>query len=145
MAQTVGQALASTVFYSDSEEYTLIRLPPAAMMAAAGVIAEIGEPFCALIRDKDEISLILPTAAWDDFKQRLPGHRLGEIAYRLLTLDVELEPTLTGFMAVVSRALADAGVSILPLAAFSRDHLFVPAAQFEIALDALKQLQSKDS
>jgi len=38
--------------------------------------------------------------------------------------------------------LAAADVTILPLAAFSRDHLLVPAAQFDSALQALEALKS---
>lgn len=142
MTQTVEQALAQAALYSDSAAYTLLRLPGQAVIAAAGVIAEISEPFCALIVDKDEVSLIIPSDALADFANRLPGHIASPQAYRLITFDLELDLALVGFMARVSKTLAEAGVSILPLAAFSRDHILVPAAQFDIAMSALRKLQS---
>jgi hypothetical protein len=142
MTQTVEQALSKAVLYSDAVSYTLLRLPASAITAAAGVVAQIGEPFCALIVDKNEVSLVIPADALPDFIKRLPGHSAAQQAYRLITFDLELDLALVGFMARVSRALAEAGVSILPLAAYSRDHILVPAAQFDIAMSALRKLQS---
>ncbi len=141
MAQTVEQALQQANLYTDNVLYSLIHLPPNAIMAAAGIIAELGEPFSTLIVDKDEVTLIIPADAVADFTKRLRDHRVSNSAYRLITFDLELEPTLTGFMARVSVALAAANVPILALGAFSRDHLLVPADRFDTAWDTLKQLQ----
>jgi len=62
--------------------------------------------------------------------------------YRLITFDLELDMSLVGFMALVSNALAEAGISILPLAAFARDHLLVKSNQIESALATLRHLQT---
>jgi hypothetical protein len=141
MPQTVKQALNAASFYSDSQPYAFARLPSTAITAAAGVVAEIGEPFCALLVDKDEVTLMIPAEAWDDFAKRLPGSTLSSQRYRLITIDVALEPDLIGFMAHISRALADAGVSILPFAAYTRDHLFVPEENFSLAMTTLEKLK----
>jgi hypothetical protein len=142
MAQTVEQALQQAKLYTDNTLYSLIHLPPNGIMAAAGVLAQVGEPFTALIADKDEVTLVIPAELVEDFATRLREKRVGESDYRLITFDLELEPTLTGFMARVAAALADAGVPILPFAAFSRDHLLVPADKFDAAWGALKRLQN---
>ncbi len=42
MPQTVDQALKNAQLYTDQLEYSLVHLPPNAIMVAAGVIAEIG-------------------------------------------------------------------------------------------------------
>jgi hypothetical protein len=141
MPQTVKQALNAASFYSDSQPYAFARLPSTAITAAAGVVAEIGEPFCALLVDKDEVTLLIPAEAWDDFAKRLPGSALSSQRYRLITIDVALEPDLIGFIAHISRALADAGVSILPFAAYTRDHLFVPEENFSLAMTTLEKLK----
>src|SRR5215813_1332084 len=143
MAQTVQQALATVQLYSDYQDYILVKLPARAITAAAGVIAEISEPFCALIVDKDEVSLVIPADAWADFSARLPGNTVSEKPYRLITFDGVLELSLVGFMAQVSRRLAEANVPILPLAAFTRDHILVPAHQFDIAMTTLQKLKSE--
>lgn len=141
MAQTVEQALANAVLFSDGELYKMVRLPANAITAAAAVLAEIGEPFSVLIVDKDEVTLILSKRDLDEYARRLPGFTASEADYRLITFDLELEPTLTGFMAKVSQTLAAAQVVIMAFAAFSRDHLLVPAAQFEQAMAALEKLR----
>lgn len=142
MSQTVQEALKQARFYTDGIEYTLFKLPPKAITAAAGIVAEIGEPFCTLVVDRDEVSLVIPAAAADDFIKRLPGHAAAPQNYRLITLDVILDLSLTGFLAAIGEALAAAGVPILVYAAYSRDHLLVPAAQFDLALKTLEALQS---
>ncbi len=143
MTQTVEQILIATKLYSDQKDYIIVQLPAAAITAAAGIIAEISEPFCAIIVDKDEVSLIVPLEAWEDFSKRLPNHKTAEKAYKLITFDIALEMSLVGFMARISQALAEANVSILTFAAFTRDHLLVPADQFDIALAALEKLKSR--
>ncbi|MBZ0291860.1 MAG: ACT domain-containing protein [Anaerolineae bacterium] len=142
MPQTINEILAGASLYTDDQPYTLIKLSPHAIMAAAGVIAEVGEPFSALLVDKDEVTLLIPQEAVADFARRLPGYEASATSYRLITFDVVLEPDLVGFMAVISTALAEAGVSILPFAAYSRDHLFVAEADFAKAMDTLRRLQS---
>src|SRR5262245_13867899 len=103
MSLTVQQALAAAKLYSDGQDYVLVKLPSAAIMAAAGVVAEISEPFCALVVDKDEVSLVIQADAWEDFAPRLPGYTLAGKHYRFITFDVELELSLVGFMAQVSQ------------------------------------------
>lgn len=142
MPQTVEQAIAQATFYTDNQAYQLIQLPKQAITAAAGIIAEIGEPFCALVVDRAEVSLIIPQEAVEDFAERLPGLSINATAYQLITIDVELEPELVGFMERISATLAKESISILTYAAYSRDHFFVPQHQFESALNALKALQS---
>lgn len=143
MPQTPVEALKNAALYTDHQDYALVKLPPKAITAAAGVIAQVSEPFCALLVDKDEVSLILPAEAWEDFQSRLPSHQVSAQYYRLLTFDIELNLDMVGFMAFVSKALADAGVSILPMASYSRDHILVSAGQFDTALTTLQRLQQE--
>ena len=143
MGQTVEQALASATFYTDGQDYVFVKLPPNGITAGAGVIAEIGEPFCALLVDRDEVSLMIPADGLEDFGRRLRGYSVEPQAfYRLITIDAVLESTLIGFMARVSQTLAEAGVPVFPYAAFSRDHVFVPAPKLDAALAALERLKS---
>ncbi len=140
MSQTVEDALKAAKLYTDNQVYRMIKLPARGVVAAAGVLAEINEPFGAVILDKDEVTLVLADEALSDFARRLYGHTASASTYRLITFDVELEPTLTGFMARVAATLAQAGVTILPFGAYSRDHLLVPSEQFDKAWAALKAI-----
>ena len=131
------EALHNSTLFTDNVVYTLISLPPTAIWAGAGIIADLAEAFSVVIADKDEVTLVLPLDAWQDYEKRLPNARQqGE--FRLITFDIELDFDMIGFMALVAKILADAGVSILPFAAFTRDHVLVPTEKFQIAWDALE-------
>ncbi len=84
-----------------------------------------------------------PADTWNSFPKQIPDSTVSAESYRLITIDIELEPDLVGFMAHVSRAMADANVTILPFAAYTRDHIFVPEAKFDIAITALENLRSR--
>lgn len=136
-----AQAFARATLFTDATDYRLVHLPPAAIAPAAGLLAEINAPFCALIADKDEVTLLLSASACENAAAHFLNYQLSD-AYRLITFDLPLAFDLIGFMALVSEVLARAGVSILALSAFERDHVFVPAGQFQTAWDALHSAQS---
>lgn len=141
MPQTIKDALKNATFTTDGDTYRLIKLPQKAITVAAGIIAEIGEPFCVLIADKSEVTLLIPDEAVTDFAHRMIGYEQGE-TYKLITVEATLEPDLIGFMAVISKTLADANVGVFPYAAYTTDHIAVPEAQINSALDALEQLKA---
>lgn len=141
MPQTVKQALADAQLYSDDISYRFVTLPPNAITVAAGIVAEASVPFCALLVDKDEVTLMLPDDVCEAFPNRLKYGTISETLYRLITFDVVLEPTLIGFMAHVTKALAEANISVMPFAAYSRDHIFVAEADFDKAMSTLQTLQ----
>lgn len=141
MMQTVDLVLAQGQFLLDEGIYRVIRLPARAIIAAAGVIAEIADPFVALMADAHEVTLVIDDEAYEEYKGRLVGHTAEASTYRLITLDLPLESTLTGLMARMAQALAEAGVPVFPYAAYSRDHILVPAEKADAALAALNRLK----
>jgi hypothetical protein len=136
-----AEAFSQAALYTDGIDYRLVHLPPGELPAAAALLAEVGSPFCALIADKDEITLLLAQPIWERVAARFPDHRVAA-PYRLITFDLPLDFELIGFMALASAILAEARVSILAISAFERDHIFVPAASFQTAWDALKTAQA---
>ena len=140
-SMTDAQAILKQIpLYSDNTLYVMISLPPIAITPAAGILAEIGEPFGALIVDKYEVSLIIAAEDYQEFSRRLPDARLSQ-HLRLITFDQSLPPDLTGFMAFIGQLLGQAGILIIPIGAFDRDHVLVPAAHFEKAWQVLKDYQ----
>lgn len=139
--QTIQQALADATLYSDDHIYRFIQFPANGITVAAGILAEASLPLSALLVDKDEVTLMIPNEVYEEFERRFKHAIVSEIEYNLITFDVVLEPTLVGFMAHLTRALADANISVLPFSAYSRDHIFVSASDFESAMTTLKSLQ----
>lgn len=60
-----------------------------------------------------------------------------------ITLRVHSALEAVGLTAAVSRALADAGISCNVVAGYYHDHLLVPIADAERALDVLQELSGK--
>ena len=92
-------------------------------------------PFMIFI-DRFEVTLILDDVDLRNMRPGLAAARI-ENGYRLLTFETVLDMSVVGFMAEVSRILAEAGVPILPISAFSRDHLLTRQTDLAAALKAL--------
>ena len=141
MNSNARNVLAEAALYSDGVEYKLVKLPATAITLAAGIVAEAACPFTSMIVDKDEVSLMLPVDVCQVFERRLRLAVISDLNYRLLTFDLVLEPDLVGFLALISQCLADAQVPLLAFAAYSRDHIFVPASRFDEAIAAIESLR----
>lgn len=139
----VEETLAKATFYTDNDPYVLVKLPANAVTVAAGIIAEIGESFTVLVVDKDEVSLVIPQEAVNDFGNRLRGQEISKEPYRLITVDVVFPLDVFGVMSRLTGALAAANIPVFPYASYSRDHLLVPAAKFDQAMAALNKLKGK--
>jgi hypothetical protein len=101
-------------------------------------IANAHAPFFVQIGG-DEMTGVLAADEWT----RLRGafrEVTEETGYRLITLDVRLEWDIVGYVAAVTRALADAGIPVGVLSSFHHDHLLVRDALLGKAEAALRHL-----
>ena len=65
--------------------------------------------------------------------------------WAMITLTVRSDLNAVGFLAVITRKLADAGISVNPVSAFYHDHLFVPWDKREEAMEILHSFSKKIS
>ena len=89
-----------------------------------------------IIKDAFEVTMLLDDVDFGTMRHTLREAKVGR-GYRLLTFDLELDLTVVGFMAEISRILADASIPILALSAFTRDHLLIRQQDLANALKAL--------
>jgi hypothetical protein len=89
-----------------------------------------------IFRDRFEITLLLDEIDFGTIRHAVRDARV-QGGFRLLTFDVVMDFTVVGFLAEVSRILADAGISIVALSAFSRDHILVGQNDLAKALKVL--------
>jgi len=89
-----------------------------------------------ILMDKWEVTLLLDEI---DLEVLLPGLSNAKIerGYRLMTFDLVLDLGIVGFMAEISRLLAEANIPIMSLSAFSRDHLLIKQQDLGKALKTL--------
>ena len=89
-----------------------------------------------LLRDAHEVTLLLEEEDWRAMRHAARDAR-AEGDFRLVTLDIELQWDVVGYLARVTEILAAAGLSVGALSAFSRDHLLVKQDDLAAALRAL--------
>jgi hypothetical protein len=108
-------------------EYVFCSLAP----SAAGPVEARA---LAVFREAEGVTVVLP---------REEARQLGladEPAWALLTLAVHSALEAVGFLAAVTRALAEAGISANAVSAFHHDHLYVPWTDRNRALAVLETL-----
>ena len=91
-----------------------------------------------LLRDEHEVTLLLDEADWRTMRHAARNARV-EGDFRLLTLDIELNWSTVGYLSRVTTLLAEAGISVGALSAFSRDHLLIKQDDLGKALRVLGQ------
>jgi len=91
-------------------------------------------PYQMLFEEAEGITLIL---------RQNDADRAGlsyEFPCRMITLDVHSALAAVGFMALITERLASKGISVNPVSGFYHDHLFIPEAQAEEAVDLLMDM-----
>lgn len=89
-----------------------------------------------LLRDPFEVTLLLEESDWRAMRHAARDAKV-EPGFRLVTLNVELGWDVVGFLARVTAILAEAGVPVGALSAFSRDHLLIKQDDLGKALRVL--------
>lgn len=97
--------------------------------------------FVNLIDDK-ETTVILDEAKIADNQDNADFIEI-EKGWKILTLDVVFPFEVCGVTAKIAACLANAGVSIMPISAFSRDHFLVKEKVLGDALIALQEIGLK--
>ena len=89
----------------------------------------------AVIKDDRETTCIIDESKVGS--QKFLGFEGG---WRMITFDMTLPFSLVGFLASVSGALADAGINIFTISAYTTDHVFVKNPKLDIAVKTLEKL-----
>lgn len=120
-------------------EYLLVGLPLARAQQAAQLTAAVQGGFAAWLRERDEVSLTLPREAWPADGPLAKEARVSG-PLRLLTLDIDIELDVCGYLAPAAERLAAEGIPIVPQCGFLKDHVLVPAERLDDALAVLEGL-----
>lgn len=121
------------------EHFVLAGFPLAARGQALAALAQTAAPFVQLIAEPDLITLVVPEEAWRTMSLAFADARV-QAPFRVISFDLDLPDDLIGFLAVVSRAIAGAGVPILAICGYTKDHILVREPHLAAALAALEAL-----
>jgi hypothetical protein len=124
------------------EQYLLASLPHDLLAEAAALAGAASGTFVALVMERDEVSLTIERGMWLASPLRLRA--LAENGpFRTITLDVNVDLDVVGYLAPAVLALAEAGVSIIPQCACLKDHLLVHEKNLERAIETLNKLMHR--
>ena len=122
-----------------AESYSLASLPKGLLAEAAALVASGDDGFAALILERDEVSVTVKETLWA--RSSLRTHARAETgSLRAITMDIDVELELCGYLAPAATLLAEAGVSIVPQCAYLKDHLLVRNEQLATARRVLEAL-----
>jgi hypothetical protein len=124
MKPSVRRLWAAAEIRLSAEPLMLISLPPGALAAAADLVSSAEGSFAALILEEDEVSITIPETAWESRKDSVrPNAEDGP--FRAITIGLNLDLEVSGFLAPAAERLAAAEIPIVPQCAFLKDHILV--------------------
>lgn len=126
-----------TQLYTDRTEYVIVSFPPDQVTDALFLFSRLGIPFSTAVVDKDEITLLLPWDSWYQVRDQAQSYDEAR-GYRLVTFDIPTDLGLIGFIATLSSLLAEAGISIYSVSAYTRDHILVQEEDLDRAIELLQ-------
>ena len=123
--------------YLPETKFVVASLPLADYRTAVDCVRDVDD-FVSLIRDKHEVTLMIAEDVWLRIAAQFPGAQ-ARGNWRMIRFDTFLDFTVVGFIAEISRALAEADICILSVSTYSTDAVLVQDAQFQAAVTAVKQ------
>ncbi len=99
----------SISLYLPETRYVVASIPLDHYGEAVACLREAGEGFVSMTRDKEEITLVIDEEIWRKLAPRFPGAAVQE-GRRLIRFDTVLDFSVVGFIAEISRALAEADI-----------------------------------
>ena len=136
----IATLLSQVRWQARPERFVLAALKPNERRLVLGLLAGVTAPFIQLIAEPDVLTLLLPQPDWRVLKPAFPHARV-QAPFRVISFDLDLPSDLVGFLAVASHALAEAGVPILAICGYSKDHILVREEHLEHGLAALTALR----
>jgi len=87
-----------------------------------------------MFREAEGLTLVAPR------EQAEAAGLAGSFPSRMITLTVQSALEAVGFLAAITARLAEAGIAVNPVSAFHHDHLFVPEARADDAMEILRRM-----
>ena len=137
---TLSEQMGGTTFEALAGRYLVARLADGQVPAASDFVRHC----FALFRDPadGELTAIAEEPAADRF--RLETGREIHRGYRIIRFNLLVPFEGVGFIATLSRAIADRGINLLAASAYSFDYILVKEDDLPSALEALRGLGMRE-
>ena len=127
----------SVQLYTPETRFAVASIPLPHYREVLDAVYEL-DGFVSVTRDKEEITLVVAEDFWRQLAGRFPAAEV-VLERRLIRFDTVLDFSVVGFIAEISKALAEAGVSILSISTYRTDAVLVHESRFNDAVSAVKR------
>ena len=121
MRKSLRELFAETRVYSPKDKYVIVSL--GSHVNALSLFSRL-RPFSSVTFETDDVSLVIRQTQWNRCSSSFKKATVAG-PYRLIAFDVIMSLDVVGFLATVSRLLADAGISIISVSTYLRDYILV--------------------
>jgi len=135
----VKEILSRTEIQLDTEEYVIVSLSLDQEEKARQILNGL-LPFSSITYDYKEVSIVAKSSEWNRVSKKFYTYEIAG-PYKLITFNIVLDLSIVGFMALISKKLADAGVSIYAISTYFRDHILVKSEDAENAIRVLENMK----
>ena len=130
---SLSEALRGTTWRVESGRFALVGFPEGPRVED---LALLGRAPSQIIREEEGTTLLFREDALEGVLERHPEARI-ERGLAWIRFSMEMDWELVGFLAHVTKALAERGVPVGCVCTFDRDHLFVAESYLEEATQVL--------
>lgn len=140
MNDEIRRLWAETRIFVWPQTYVLVSLPLEQLPLAASLIAASTGKFAALVLEADEVSLTIDERLWPRPAASVVHAQSAAGPYRAITLQLNINLDVTGYLLPAASLLAEAGISIVPQCGYLKDHLLIRAEDADRAVEILQGL-----
>jgi len=134
--------LARTRLVVLPEDYYLVRLPLESKPIPSEWYRPATTRFAVFVREPKEITLIVARRKWIRMKNLFDDFQISG-PMKVISFDLALPLNVFGYMAALSKVLAEARISIIPVSTFHRDHILVKKSDLPKAVKSLRAYLSR--
>ncbi|MBS3055174.1 MAG: ACT domain-containing protein [Candidatus Aenigmarchaeota archaeon] len=120
-------------------EYLIVRLPLKYGVMLRELSKFVREPFFNYTVEPQEITLVVHERDWSNIGRDFIETQI-EHGYNIITMDVTVDLNVIGYLAVISRLLADVGVPIMVVSGHRTDHILIKKYDLQKAIFVLQDL-----
>ncbi|MFH1641620.1 MAG: ACT domain-containing protein [Nanoarchaeota archaeon] len=117
------------------EKYCIVSIP--SKQIERFDLVNLSKNFYSFIYDTNNITLIINQKNWKEIEKNFALYKI-EKSFRILTPDAELSWDVVGFIANLTKILAENKISVGVISSFSKDHLLIRNKDVRKARKVLK-------
>ncbi len=143
MNKKLNKLLLKIEFKALPDDFLIIKIPLNQYDKINNNLKKIKKEFHSIISEREGVTLIISDESWNKIKSEFNKCRI-EKGYKIATYNASTNLNLVGFLSLASGILANKGISVNVLSAFTRDYFLIKKSKVKIAVRELnKFIQNK--